>query len=131
MNIESQLRAIAKKRTQDVDSIVRISVQRLANRITTDTPVANGFLINSWNTTINGIGHDKRDASTSGTESRKQLSERVESFNIGEYITFSNPMPYGPRIEYEGHSEKAKHGMVRVNTALWDTIVTEEINKRK
>jgi len=130
MTIESQLRAIAKKRVQDMSQISRASVARLSNRVLTDSPVDKGFFINNWNTTINGIGYEKRAGNEAGADSISQLTKTLPSLNLGESITFSNPLPYGPRLEYEGWSKKAKDGFLRKNTALWDSIVTEEVKKR-
>ena len=133
MSIESQLRAIAKKRMQDVSEIARTSIIRVGNRIVTASPVDKGNFINRWNTSINTISYDMSNPeSSSGADSINGLAEEVSDLKLGSTAYFNNPSPQGPRIEYEGWShDKAPNGMVRINTALWESIVNEEIEKRK
>lgn len=132
MSIKAQLEAIAKKRMQDVDDIYRTSVIRVGNRIVTATPVDKASLINHWNTSIGSPKYDKsRPNSNAGADSINELAQTINGSRVGEVAYFNNPMPYGPRIEYDGYSEKAKNGMVRINTDLWETIVNEEVAKRK
>ena len=132
MSIKAQLEAIAKKRMQDVDDIYRTSVIRVGNRIVTATPVDKASLINHWNTSIGAPKYDKsRPNSNAGADSINELAQTINGSRVGEVAYFNNPMPYGPRIEYDGYSEKAPNGMVRINTDLWETIVNEEVVKRK
>jgi len=132
LSIRAQIEAIAQRRMQDVEEIARVSIIRVANRIITDTPVAKGSLINHWNTNINTIGYDSSsEDNSSGSDAINQLNETINDMSLGVKAYFNNPMPYGPRIEYDGHSDKAKNGMVRINTALWSDIVEEEIARRR
>lgn len=132
MSIKSQLEAIAKKRMQDVSEIARVSIIRVGNRIVTASPVDKGSFRNQWNTSINTISYDvSRGDKKSGADSINQLAEEVSDLRLGSTAYFNNPMQYGKRLEYDGWSEQAPNGMVRINTALWDSIVTEEIKKRQ
>ena len=132
LSIRAQIEAIALRRMQDAEEIARVSIIRVANRIITDSPVDKGSFINHWNTSISTISYDQsRGENNGGAESISQLTETVESLNLGAKAYFNNPMPYGPRLEYDGWSEKAPNGMVRINTALWSDIVEEEIARRR
>lgn len=132
MSIESQLRAIAQKRMQDVSEIARTSIIRVGNRIVTASPVDKGSFRNQWNTSINSISYDvSKGDSSSGADSINELAVEVSDLRLGSTAYFNNPLPYGPRLEYDSYSQQAPNGMVRINTALWESIVNEEIEKRK
>lgn len=131
MSIESQLRAIQLSTMNKAKEVFIASGIRVGNQIITGTPVDTAVLINSWNTTVGSISYEKRESAQGGSESVEQLTVEFNAADIGSYVTFNNPQPYATEIEYEGHSEKAKDGMVRINTAKWESIVQEEVLKRR
>lgn len=132
MSIQSQIEAIAKKRMTQATEAFRVSVIRVGNAVIVQSPVDKGSFINHWNTTIGTISYSKRASdSANGQDSITELTEVVNGANIGDIAYFNNPMPYGPRLEYDGWSAKAPNGMVRINTAKWSSILTEEIERRK
>lgn len=117
---------------QDVSEIARTSIIRVGNRVITASPVDKGSFINQWNTSINSISNDiSKPDIKSGADSINELASEISDLNLGATAYFTNPMPYGPRLEYDGWSEKAPNGMLRINTDLWETIVNQEVEKRK
>ena len=132
MSIKSQLEAITKKRMQDVSEIARVSIIRVGNRVITASPVDKGSFRNQWNTSINSISYDtSKPDSKGGADSINELASEISDLNLGATAYFTNPMPYGPRLEYDSYSEQAPNGMLRVNTDLWEMIVNQEVEKRK
>lgn len=132
MSIRTQLEAIAKKRMQDVSEIARVSIIRVGNRVITASPVDKGSFRNQWNTSINSISRDtSKPDSRGGADSINELASEISDLKLGATAYFTNPMPYGPRLEYDGWSEQAPNGMLRVNTDLWEMIVNQEVEKRK
>ena len=132
MNIRTQLEAIAKKRMQDVSEIARVSIIRVGNRVITASPVDKGSFRNQWNTSINSISRDtSKPDSKGGADSINELASEISDLKLGATAYFTNPLPYGHRLEYDGYSEQAPNGMLRVNTDLWEMIVNQEVEKRK
>lgn len=116
---------------QAASEVFRVSVIRVGNQIVTGSPVDKGSFINNWNTSIGGVSYEIKPDSKSGADSINELAVTMNGAQIGDTAYFSNPMPYGPRLEYDGWSEKAPNGMVRINTAKFNEIVNEEVLKRR
>ena len=132
MSVERQLASIASLSMKKAKDVFIASGIRVGNQIITGSPVDKGTFINHWNTTINGIGYNVSQADDkSGSESRQELAAQFNDINLGQFITFNNPMPYGKRLEYDGWSAKAPNGFVRINAAKWESIVQEEVLKRR
>ena len=131
-SIQKQIEAIAKKRTKDLVEIYQASTIRVGNQVIQGTPVDKGRLINQWNTAIGASSYeDNKSDNPSGSQAYQELIQTITNSKLGVTAYFTNPMPYGPRIEYDGWSAKAPNGMLRINTAKWQEIVQSEINKRK
>jgi hypothetical protein len=87
-----------------------------ANRIIRRTPVDTGMLRGGWqpsinapiNTEINRV--DKNNAAVSADIKRE--SDRLV---IGDIFYMTNNLPYAARIEYDGWSQQAVQGMMRVS----------------
>lgn len=125
----SSITALSKKKGKEVFIASGIIV---GNQIITASPVDKGSFINNWNTTVDGIGYNTSQADDkSGAGAQDELVAAFGSAELGSFVTFNNPMPYGARLEYDGWSEKAPNGFVRINTAKWGAIVQEEILKRR
>ena len=131
MSIKSQIEAIAKKRMEQASSALKASVVRVGNNVIIQSPVDKGAFINNWNTSIGGISYELKPDNESGSTSLSELKEMVSGIEMGEVAYFTNPLPYGPRLEYDGWSAKAPNGMLRINTAKWSKILNEEIERRK
>jgi len=87
-----------------------------ANRIIRRTPVLDGFLRGGWQPSINTpinttiARADKNNAAVSADIKRE--SERI---GLGDIFYMSNNLPYAVRIEYDGWSQQAVQGMMRVS----------------
>lgn len=131
-SVQAQLAAITKKSMEKAMTVFVRSGIRLGDSIIVSSPVDKGFFRNFWNTEIGRIGYDKsRSEDRSGSQSREQLHFTFPQAELGDFVTFNNPLPYGKRLEYDGWSKQAPNGMVRINTARWDKIVAEEIARVK
>tara|TARA_R100000541_G_scaffold50047_2_gene57230 strand:+ start:346 stop:744 length:399 start_codon:yes stop_codon:yes gene_type:complete len=130
-SIESQLAAIAKMTRSKGKEVFVASGIRVGNQIITGSPVDKGHFINNWNTSINSISYASKPDNEGGSDSIAELNATFESVDIGQAVTFNNPVVYGPRLEYDGWSQKAKNGFVRINADKWPEIVAEEVLKRR
>lgn len=132
MSIESQLRAIQLKTKNVAKEVFISSGIRVGNQIITGSPWDKGTFKNSWNTEQNGISYSKdKPDNKSGSDAMAELRVEFSASDIGDFVTFNNPQPYGNRLEYDGWSDMAKNGFVRINTAKWAEIVNEEVLKRR
>lgn len=128
-SIYNQLAAIAKKSEQKAVEVVQASIMRLFQRVVVESPVDTGIFRNNWFTAIDNIDtSNDRPANTSGAQSIGQIDARLNDVNLGQYIYFTNSMPYANRIEY-GWSAQAPNGVVRVNALEWQDIVKSEVAK--
>ena len=131
-SIERQLRAIAEKTKRKQTEVFQASTIRLGQAIISESPVDKGTFKNSWNTAIGAVSYDtSKPENRSGQDSINELVETITDTNIGATAYFSNPQPYGLRLEYDGWSAQAPNGFLRVNTMRWEQIVKEEVVKRK
>lgn len=129
---QSQLNAIAAKVKRKQTEVFQASTIRLGQRIINASPVDKGTFKNSWNTAIGAPEYDTtRPDSASGSDSLNELTQVMSSAQVGAVAYFTNPQPYGPRIEYDGWSDQAPNGVVRINAMSWDDIVKEEVAKRR
>lgn len=86
-------------------------VDYLAYRDAPDGYVGGQFRAN-WRFSISGVDSEIKDRtnfSVVPAESKAVLS----GFKFGMKITFSNPMPYGPRLEFDQWSTQAPDGIAR------------------
>ena len=131
-NVKQQLAAITARTMKNAKEVFIASGIRVGNQIITASPVDKGIFRNAWNTTVDGISYEQRqNENKSGADSINDLTTTFAGAELGGFVTFNNPMPYGARLEYDGWSAQAKNGFVRINTAKWKSIVQEEVLKRR
>jgi len=104
-----------QNRTEDM---LRLSCAELSALVITRTPVDTGVLQNSWTAAKNTIDFSNRGGN---------FVETANSLDLGDTYSLGNGQPYVGVIEYEGHSQQAPAGMLRVSTAEWDDIVARNI----
>lgn len=122
-----QLASFAKKAEENTERARRIILLRLFRSVVFDTPVKEGTLRGAWQPSVNStsITPSNRTGRSSGNATNKAIEEMVEASRFGDTVYLTNPLPYGPRIEYEGWSRvKAPQGMVRKNVARLTRIAS-------
>ena len=60
----------------------------------------------------------------------QQVKDDVLAMDIGSALTFSNPMPYGPRLEYDAWSTQAPDGIVRPAVKRMVKILNTELKAK-
>ena len=87
----------------------------LSTDVIMDTPVLSGRLRNNWFTSVN-----KGSSETTESTSNQSINRvKAVTFKLGDTLYLTNNLPYGPRIEFMGWSNKAPQGMVRRNIIRW------------
>lgn len=57
-----------------------------------------------------------------------EVKGELLAMKLGDKITFSNPMPYSVRLEYEGWSSQAPDGMVRPSVIALKKALSKKAN---
>ena len=121
----SQFDQINLKYKGKLIEVARAASFRTGQNVVKDTPVDKGMLINNWLTGLGAIDMNERGASMAGADSVMALKFKSDDLVAGQTLYFTNPMPYAPRIEYEGYSDKAPQGMLVKNTDRWQATVAQ------
>ena len=127
MSFGKQIRQYAEKQKKNVKDVAVKSLVDLSASVIVKTPVLDGILANSW---IGSVGEPSQEVATSGDNSG-QL-ERVElavNASIGGLFYLVNNQPYAHRIEFEGYSEKAPAGMLRISIENYQQYLDNAISQ--
>lgn len=113
------------------ERVVRASLIETGQNIIAGTPVDKGRARNSWNTAIGTPDTTVRlDTSTSGADALQNLEGVASVLEVGQELFFTSDLIYMPRLEYEGHSQQAPQGMVRINLADFQQTVQANIKRQ-
>jgi len=95
---------------------VRGTLFALTSRVIKETPVDTGRLRNNWQSSIGRpIRSEKAGVDRSGAGAINEAAAVANKMELGNVFYFTNNLPYAARIEFQGHSEQAPQGMLRVN----------------
>lgn len=132
MSLASDLRRFAQRSNQKMETVIKSSLVRVGTSIVVKSPVDTGRFKNNWLSAYGTIDTSvTQSVDPSGSESIGRLKLEAQGIKIGEVFYFTNSLPYAARLEYEGWSEQAKAGMVRVSVAAWESIVADEVSKAR
>lgn len=128
MSFSSNMRQWAEKVGQGLDQVVRASEIDLSTRIIKRTPVDTGRARGNWfpsvDTPITKFDNASKSAATS-------ISAAVAVANnaVGRKYYLTNNLPYIFRLEYQGWSNQAPNGMVRVSVIEFQQALTKAISE--
>lgn len=132
MSLASDLRRFAQKSNQKMETVIKSSLIRVGSSIVVKSPVDTGRFKNNWLSAYGTIDTTVTQAvDPSGSAAIGRLKEKAAGVKVGETFYFTNSLPYAYRLEYEGWSQSAEFGMVRVSIAAWESIVAEEVAKAR
>lgn len=140
MSWSKQLKQITAKQVDGGEKFLRAAILQAASVAIIRSPVGNPDLWKSpppkgyvggqfranWRISF-GMPDIKISESTNYASIPMEIKSELEAFKIGDRVVFSNPMPYGPRLEYDGWSTQAPDGMVRPAVKALE----KALNKRK
>ena len=110
--LDEILENATKEQQKAADRALRATYIDRLTAVVNSTPVDTGALRNSWFLDMRPA-YSKLGTSSSDT---LDVADRVkEGKALGKTWYFYNNQPYAGRIEYEGHSDQASRGMLRVN----------------
>ena len=128
MSLSDDITRFKRKALKNMEQVKRASVLDLFASVTLATPVDKGVLINNWFVGIGaGSGETTGEADPSVANAVSKIETALNAGDMLKDVYLTNNLPYAATIEFDGHSGKAPQGMVRVNTARWDTIVKNNV----
>lgn len=156
MGWSKDLKKLARKRNIDAEKLVRASVIQAANVAIIKSPVGNpdlwvwnhpelgyvdyvawkgypdgyvgGQFRANWRISLDMVDYAIKER-TNFRVVPQEVAAGLSGFKMGQAITFSNPMPYGPRLEYDAWSTQAPDGMVRPAVAALKKALSGESKK--
>lgn len=127
--LADDLKKFASKSINKTEQVVQGSLLTVGGRMIKDSPVLDGFFRNSWQSSWGAIDGNTRPENKSGAESTGDLTQTLTVIELGTEMFFTNSMPYADKLEYDGHSQQAPNGVVRVNLLDWDQVVVKNIKR--
>lgn len=130
----NQWRSIQSRNEKKLHDIGRVAFITMVNGVILKSPVDKGTFINSWLFGINKPNESVSSVTFGDNRGTARVSDAVkgsDGYNIGDKMFLTNPQPYGPRLEYEAWSKKAKAGMLRITLAQWPSVTAKLARKFK
>jgi len=123
----TDIKRFISKSNNKINQFARAVVLGVDSSIVLKSPVDSGRFRNNW-----FIGDGSINANTtletdpSGTGAITRANRELQSINInGQIIYVTNSLPYAYRLEYEGWSQKAPMGFVRITLAELSGILKQ------
>ncbi|AUR96150.1 neck protein [Vibrio phage 1.216.O._10N.222.55.C12] len=83
----------------------------------------------NWRVTYGMPNYAIKD-SENWRSNKEEVKQGVLAMDIGSTLVFSNPMPYGPRLEYDAWSTQAPDGIVRPAVKRMVKILNKDLGKK-
>jgi len=116
MSLDKTLPDATLNLTRWAEDKVRGTLFALTSRVIKETPVDTGRLRNNWQSSIGRpIRSEKTGVDRSGAGAINEAAAVAKKMELGNVFYFTNNLPYAARIEFQGHSQQAPQGMLRVN----------------
>lgn len=133
-----RIREFAEKAKDNMEAVVVKTTIDIASKVVERSPVGNpdnwkspppkgyvgGRFRANWQIGLDAPATGELDLiDASGAPTKTRLASEIESIGMGHIVHITNNLPYGPRLEYEGHSSQAPQGMVRITVAEFQSII--------
>lgn len=113
-----------------LDRVKRAVALELFTSIVYDTPVDTGRLRGNWRISIGSPLVDTIDRlDPDGGQVAREIAAMVGESKLEDVLILRNNLPYAHRIEYEGWSAKAPHGMMRKNFVRIQQILKKAVQE--
>lgn len=125
------IKSFRQKVTESARQVVAATVQEMGFRVIDRTPVLTGRLVQNWRLAQNSPNptEDTGFGPVRG-QARQRLQATLRRVNLLSRLYFTNPVPYGPSIEYGTANVRAR-AMVRLTVAEFPSIAAEAIRQVK
>lgn len=141
-----RIREFAEKAKGNMDAVVVKTTTDIASRIVERSPVGNpdnwknpppkgyvgGRFRANWQIGLDAPAKGELNLiDADGELTKTRLAAEIERIGAGHVVHITNNLPYGPRLEYEGHSSQAPRGMVRITVAEFQSVVDKAAKEVK
>ncbi len=118
-NPVADLNRIIDRIQNNLAEIPKKVMLEVASRTYDRNPKDTWLSANSWTISMNYYDFSNKGGS---------FPAALAKYKPGDTITCANGQPYIRRLEYEGHSMQAPHGMMRISTAEFPQITREVVS---
>lgn len=159
MSFADSVARFADKAKGNADEVVRQVTMTIADRLVDKSPVGNPDVWLSLNPYVSldtnklerkkapagyvggrfranwqiGAGSPDTTATNEvdpgGSNTKTRLSAAIDNTGAGGITYVTNSLPYGPKLEYEGHSSQAPSGFVRTTAAEFRQYVSQALEQ--
>lgn len=137
-SFSADLKKFAEATKRNLNDTFRATCLELGTRIVQRSPVKTGRFRGNWQIAAGGPDpridepFDKQPLGSppSGASFGRWQGE-LQAATIGSTVFITNSLPYARKLEYEGWSQQAPSGMVRVTIAEYEQIIRAAIEKAK
>lgn len=132
MSFSVDLTRWVAKAQGNVDKVLRQTVMLAAQGIVQRSPVDTGRFRANWQFSVGGpdlTTSERIDPSGSITMAR--IRSQIAGIKAGPTVYLTNSLPYAYRLEFEGWSDQAPNGMVRVTLAGLQAAVNDYVSRLK
>lgn len=122
-SFSAAVKQFGQKAVLRIDAIRRASILELFGLVIDATPVDKGLLRGNWQVSLNSpITETTTRSDVTGGDAKAEALANLGS--LVDIVYMTNNLPYAERIEYDSYSRQAPAGMVRINVARWQEIVS-------
>lgn len=123
MTFAADIKKATEKYKKGYNDVVNISLFKLSRSVVFITPVDEGRAQGNWFASLNGFDNELHD------ETGPQFTqiENITDGAAGSIFYLVNNLPYIGKLEFEGHSQQAPFGMVRVSIENFQQMLDETI----
>lgn len=125
MSFSEDIAKWADKAKLGYDEVATASMLAISTSIITMTPVDTGRARGNW---LPNKGTPK-DGTTNNTKVDFDKVEQTIKESIGDVFYLTNNLPYIKALEFEGHSDQAPAGMVRVSIENFQKNLVDATSK--
>lgn len=121
MSFSSDIKKATEKYKKGYNKVVNESLFKLSRSVVFMTPVDEGRAQGNWFASLDGFNTNVYD------ETGPQFSqiENITDGAAGSVFYLINNLPYIGKLEFEGHSQQAPTGMVRVSLENFQLFLDE------
>jgi len=125
MSFSSDIKKATERYKKGYNDVVNVSLFKLSRSVTFMTPVDEGRAQGNWFASLDGF-----DSTRISNDTNPQLRqiESITTGAAGNIFYLTNNLPYIGKLEFDGHSDQAPSGMVRVSLENFHLMITDTIN---
>ena len=125
MSFSSDIKKATEKYKKGYNEVVDVSLFKLSRSVVFMTPVDEGRAQGNWFASVNGFDGTKV---TNKTGPDMSQIDSITDGVAGNTFYLINNLPYIGKLEFDGHSDQAPSGMVRVSLENFHLILADTIN---